>query len=333
MASTIPHGVYVAFSQLFPGQPTFSDKDIPSQTGKVFIVTGGNTGLGYHLVKILYQKGAKVYMLSRSESKAKEAITTIKTDPSTTIPGGDIKFIPLELDDLTSVKSAAESFSTQETKLDVLWNNAGIGAADPGTRTKQGHELTMGVDALGPYLLTQLLLPKLIATAKTAPPNSVRIVFAGSPIIETNAPKGGIIISELRNPTIDSIANYGMAKSGNLFLASEFSKIISKHGVISLANNPGNLKTAIWDPAPWLIRKIMSITMYPPLYGAYTNLWTGLSEGITVDDGGRYAVPWGRWHPGLKGDLLLALKSESEGGTGQASEFWKWCAEVTKYFR
>lgn len=333
MTFTIPHALYIAYSQLFPGKPTFTDKDIPPQTGKIFIVTGGNAGLGFHLVKILYQKGAKVYMLSRSESKAKNAITTIKADPGIAIPGGEIKFINLELDDLASVKSAAESFSAQETKLDVLWNNAGIGAAELGIRTKQGHELTIGVDALGPYLFTQLLLPKLIAAADTAPPNSVRIVFAGSPIIETNAPKGGIIIPELRKPTIEPITNYAMAKCGNWFLASEFSKILSKHGVISLANNPGNLKTAIWDSAPWLVRMIMSITMYPPLYGAYTNLWTGLSESITIDDGGRYAVPWGKWHPGMKEDLLLASRSESEGGTGQAEEFWKWCEEVTKDFR
>jgi NAD(P)-dependent dehydrogenase (short-subunit alcohol dehydrogenase family) len=322
-----------AYNQLFPGKPTYTEKDIPSQVGKVFIVTGGNAGLGFHLSRILYQKGARVYILTRSESKARKAIAEIKADPSTTIPGGDLKFIHLELDDLATIKPAVDAFSAQETRLDVLFNNAGIASAAFGSRSKQGHELTMGTNALGPYLLTQLLLPFLLAASKLAPANTVRIVFAASPIVETNAPPGGITISELRNPTIDSVGNYAMSKAANWFLASQFAKLVGKEGIVCLSNNPGNLKTAIWDSAPWIIRTMMSITMHPPVYGAYTNLWTGLSEGITTSDGGRYAVPWGKWHPAPKEHLLLALKDKSEGGTGQAGEFWTWCEEVSRSFR
>jgi NAD(P)-dependent dehydrogenase (short-subunit alcohol dehydrogenase family) len=333
MARSFRRTFSITCSQLWPGKPMFTEKDIPSQAGKVFIVTGGNAGLGFQLVKILYQKGAKVYMLSRSQSKANGAITAIKADPGVEVPGGDIRFIQLELSDLASVKAAAKEFAAQETKLNVLWNNAGIGTADPGARSKQGHELTVAVDALGPYLLTRLLLPQLQAAAKVSPPNTVRIVFSASPILETNTPPGGIIISELRNPTLDPVGNYALAKCANWFLASEFAKMVGKDGVVSIANNPGNLKTAIWDSAPWWARRVMPITTHPPIYGAYTNLWSGLSQGMTSDDGGRYVVPWGKWHPEPKEDLLLALKDESEGGTGQAGEFYKWCEEVSKDFR
>lgn len=75
---------------------------------------------------------------------------------------------------------------------------------------------------------------------------------------------------------------------------------------------------------------MMRITRHPPVYGAYTSLWTGLSKGITVEDGGRYAIPWGRWHPGPKEEHLKTLKSEKDGGTGEAAKFWEWCGTETK---
>ncbi|KAE8446647.1 hypothetical protein EG329_011840 [Mollisiaceae sp. DMI_Dod_QoI] len=318
-------------AQIFPGKPTFTEADIPAQRGKVFIVTGGNAGLGYHLVKILYSKGAKVYMLSRSQSKAEAAIKSIKEE--VTDSSGDIIYIHLDLADLTTVKPAAQAFATRETKLDVLFNNAGIGAAPEDSKTKQGYELLMGTNAIAPFLLTQLLLPYLQAAAKTAPKNSVRVVWTSSPIIEdTYVPPGGLLASHLASPPKNSPTNYALSKCANWYLASELSNRVSSSGIISLVQNPGNLKTAVWDPAPWIIRKLLRVTMHPPVYGAYTNLWAGVSENVTIEDGGRYVVPWGAWHPNPRQDLLDALKSEEEGGSGEAAKVWDWCEKETRAF-
>ncbi|TVY84908.1 putative oxidoreductase, partial [Lachnellula suecica] len=317
-----------AFKQLFPGKPTFTEKDTPDQNGKVFMVTGGNSGLGYELVKILYSKGAKIYMASRSASKAKEAIQTIKT--STGPSSGAMIFLTLDLADLTSVTHAVSVFAAHESKLDVLWNNAGVAAEPAGSRTKQGYELTMGTNALAPYLFTQLLLPFLRAAAKTAPQNSVRVVFAGSPAVEGWSPRG--FVDELSHPGTDWQRNYGSSKAANWLLASEFASRVSGNGIIFLCNNPGNLRTKIWDGVPVVVQYLLRITMHPPIYGAYTNLWTGLSQGITMKDRGRYAIPWGKWHPSPKEDILKALKSEKEGVTGEAGKFWEWCERETKIY-
>lgn len=313
--------------QLFPGKPTFTEKDVGDQVGKVFMVTGGNSGLGYELVKILYSKNATVYMASRSQSRAEEAIKTIKA--SITSTSGQIKILVVDVADLTTIKPAVEKFSAQESKLDVLWNNAGVGACPAGSKTKQDYELLMGTNDVGPYLLTKLLLPLIQAAAKTAQPNKARIVWAGSPIVEM-APSGGMDLNHLNSPTDDSNINYAISKVGNWFLASEFSKLVATDGIISIAQNPGNLRTKIWDDAPKLVQYMLRVTMHPPVYGAYSNLWAGLSDAITVADGGRYGVPWGKWHPAPKQDLLKSLKSKKEGGTGVAGKFVAWLDEQTK---
>lgn len=77
---------------------------------------------------------------------------------------------------------------------------------------------------------------------------------------------------------------------------------------------------------------LMRITMWPPVYGAYTNLWAGLSSEVTIKDGGSYAIPWGKWHIQPKKEFLNALKSEEEGGTGEALLFWNWCDEQTRQY-
>ncbi len=238
----------------------------------------------------------------------------------------------MDLADLSTIKPAAEAFGSQEQKLDVLWNNGGIAACPAGSKTKQGHELVFGTNALGHFLLTKLLLPYLLAAAETAPKDSVRIVFFGSPPIDIQAPNGGLRVADISSPKNDISTNYAISKVGNWFLASEFAKRIksSNGAVVSVCNNPGNLRTQIWTPLGWFIRQMMSITMHPPIYGAYTALWTGLGNEVTMDDAGRYAVPWGKWHPSPREDILASMKSKEEGGTGVAGEFWDWCEEQAK---
>lgn len=163
-----------AIAQLFPAKPTFTEESIPDQIGKVFVVTGGNAGLGFELVKILYSKGAKVYMFGRSQVKAEEAIRSIKEIVSRR--GGDIKYIPVDFQDLTTIKPAVATFAAQESKIDVLWNNAGIAGAPAGTKTKQNYELVLGTNCLGPYLLTKLLMPLIHVAAKPSATDSVRYV-------------------------------------------------------------------------------------------------------------------------------------------------------------
>lgn len=322
---------YAFRTQLIPEYPHFTENDIPSQKGKVFIVTGGNTGVGYEIIKILYGKEAKVYMASRNEMKARAAITALEATPHTT--PGELRFIHLDLDDLSTIKSAATDFMAQETTLNGLWHNAGVSLIPPEQRTPQGHGPVIATTCLGPYLLTKLLLSPLRLAAKNSPKGSVRVIFTSSRLMDVEAPNGGLIMSEVITPSPNKMRNYGTAKAGAFFLGSKFAEQLKSDGIVSLTVNPGNLLTSIYDKIPRVVVWTFRFLLYPAINGAYSNLWAGLSEEVTFEDSGRYVIPWGRWHPKLRQDILDGLKSAEEGGTGRAQEFWEWCEMETKAWR
>jgi len=137
---------------------SFTAKDVPSQTGKCFVVTGANTGLGYEATKVLASRGARVLLACRSEDKARKAMERIRME----VPGANLAFVSLDQADLGSVHAAALEIA-REPRLDTLVNNAGV-MVPPLERTAQGHELQFGVNHLGTFALTGLLLPKLAET-------------------------------------------------------------------------------------------------------------------------------------------------------------------------
>lgn len=321
------------FTQAFPPKPPFTEKELPFQAGKVFIVTGGNRGVGLELVKILYSKGATVYIAGRSPTKIAAEIENITKSIRTTSPG-HVKGLNLDLGDLSTIPTCVSSFLNQESRLDVLWNNAAVARAPAGSTTTQGHEAHMGTNCLGHFLLTNLLLPVLLKTAKSSPKGSVRVIFVSSGVIDMNGPPGGLSLAELvpGNFSKDITRNYSASKAGNWFLASEYNKRTKKDGLICIAQNPGTLRTTGWDDAPWVMRTMMAPLMHEPIMGAYTELWAGLSLEVKIEDGGRFAVPWGRWHPSPRKEILQSLVSKEEGGTGLAGDFWVWCEDKTKDF-
>lgn len=320
-------------AQFFPGRPPFTEANLPSLVGKVFIVTGGNSGVGFELVKILYSAGGTVYIASRSPAKIAAAIKNIEGLPRTT-SAGQLKSLVLDLGDLSTILACASAFLAQESRLDVLWNNAGISRAPLGSQSAQGHEAHIGTNCLGHFLLTKLLLPVLVRTAKSAPKDSVRVVFASSGIIDIAGPPGGLSLAEITagGHTKDIAHNYSASKAGDWFLASELDRRMRGSGIVSIAQSPGTLKTKGWDDVHWAMKFLMRPVMYEPKLGAYTELWAGLSGQVTAEDGGRFAIPWGRWHPSPRKDVLESLKGEAEGGTGVAEAFWEWCEVQTEGF-
>jgi NAD(P)-dependent dehydrogenase (short-subunit alcohol dehydrogenase family) len=148
-------------------------KDLPDLKGKVVIVTGGNSGIGYATIKHLARRGAKVYMAARNESKAAAAIANLKVDGLS--PGnGQVMFLQLDLDDPRNAKKAAEEYLSKETRLDILINN-GATHNVPYEITTDGILNMTIINYISPFVLTHHLLPILKHTARE-PGADVRIV-------------------------------------------------------------------------------------------------------------------------------------------------------------
>ncbi|KAF1995911.1 NAD(P)-binding protein [Amniculicola lignicola CBS 123094] len=304
-------GIWAIWTQFFPpaNSAPITEKNLPRQDGKVFIITGGSSGIGFELCKILYGVGGKVYMLTRSKSNAADARSRIiqsfdETDANQT---GIVDFIHMDLEDLASVQTAAKEFLLREKRLNVLFNNAGV-ASVKDRKTKQGLEYHFGVNSVGHILLQKLLMPLLAETAQMAPADSVRVIWSASILTELMSPLGGISVDHLNNPSADINEHYSASKTGNWFAASEFAKRVGRRQASSWYYP---FRPALRDP----------------IHGAWTYLWMAFYKDVTMDDAvtGKYAMCDGRWHPGQREDLLLALKTKEEGGTGQAAAYFDWC--------
>lgn len=108
------------WSQFFPPSPSFTDTDVEPQDGKVFLITGGSSGIGKEVSKVLYAKNARVYIAGRSEENARQAIQQIREEA----PGakGSLEFLYLNLSDLTTIKASVDAFKEKESKLHILWS-------------------------------------------------------------------------------------------------------------------------------------------------------------------------------------------------------------------
>ncbi|KAG0646559.1 Short-chain dehydrogenase reductase [Hyphodiscus hymeniophilus] len=309
------------FSAIFPPPPTFTEKDLQSLAGKVFIVTGAASGVGFELAKILYGAGGTVYIAARSTSRCEGAIQKIKNQAGNSKPVGRLESIVVDLADLASVKDAANEFLRRETRLDVLVHNAGVMMPPAGSKGKQGHGLEMATNCLAPYLLTILLEPLLIRTAASSPTLSVRVVFIVS-LIQFGTPQGGVMFDSQGNPqTLSSKSDtYMQSKAGGALLAGEFAKRLESRNILSVRDLPG------------IASSIMKRVFKEPVYGAYTELYASLSPELKAEHNGGYIMAWGRIAQ-LPAHVAKGLKSTSQGGTGSAEKFFEHCDRETKGYK
>ncbi|KAJ2895337.1 hypothetical protein MKZ38_006687 [Zalerion maritima] len=200
------------FRQMLPPAPTYTEKDYPDLTGKVFLVTGANTGVGYEVARLLHSKNAHVFIASRNESKALSAIDKINSSSSSSCSSskGTLTFLKLDLSDLSSIKQTALDFDRLSNeqglggRLDVVICNAGVMMPEPGSMTKQSYEMQLGTNCLGHFLLVKLLTPYLLATVQgkthdKPSEGTVRVVWVSSSAMDLSSPKGGIPLDEEGN--------------------------------------------------------------------------------------------------------------------------------------
>lgn len=342
-------------------KPTLTEQNLPDQSGRVVIVTGGYTGIGYELSKILYQRNASIYLAGRSPDKAQKAVERLREEFP--YSGGSLEVLKLDLSDLSTIKASAKEFLLREQRLDVLVNNgdctlhsisepvltsiftAGVMHTPVGAKAAQGHELQMGTNCLGPYLFTKLLTPLLQSTAASSPAGSVRVLWAGSLGIDVQSPPdGGLDMDPTTSAHIpdskNTMSNYGMSKVGNLFLSSQFTVHYPLQsdgkGVFSLCFNPGNLKTELQREVGSVVNFIISTAMlYPAVFGGYTELFAGWSnETGRKESNGRYVIPWGRLsdvREDIQAEVDKGLTSKVKSD-GKAAKFWDWCEKETSSY-
>ncbi|KAI0905345.1 short-chain dehydrogenase [Ustulina deusta] len=296
---------------MFPGEPLLTEQNLGSQEGKVFIVTGANSGLGKELVKILYSKHAKVYVAARSESKAKKAIEEVRQLYPTS--KGDLAYLYLDLSDLATIKKSADDFLAKEQRLDVLFNNAGVMTPPAGSKTVQGYELQLGVNSIGTFLFTRCLNPTLAATARSAPQHSVRVVWVSSAAADS-APKPAIDFSNIDYKRDEGQwQKYERSKAGNILHSCEAARRSERdgEGVLHVSLHPGIFPTELQRTMPGWQSRLVKILGKEPKYGAYTELYAGLDPRV---ENGAFVSPHGR--PGK------ARKDLCEEALGK--EYWDW---------
>jgi NAD(P)-dependent dehydrogenase (short-subunit alcohol dehydrogenase family) len=140
---------------------SWSAADIPNQAGRIAVVTGANGGLGFETALALARHGAHVVMAARNPEKTERALARIRAE----VPSASLDVVPLDLGSQASVRSAAEQILADHPRLDLLVNNAGV-MATPEQKTVDGFEMQFGVDHLGHWSLTALLLPALLGPAR-----------------------------------------------------------------------------------------------------------------------------------------------------------------------
>ena len=210
----------------------FTGMNVPDLSGRCLIVTGANTGIGWEVARALACRGARVLLGCRDAAKATAATARIREQ----VPGANLAHFPLDLSDIASIRAAAE-IAADEPRIDALINNAGV-MSKCFARTAQGFELHFGVNHLGAFALTALLLPKLAETpgARVVNTGSLSYRFASIDWDEINSPQN-----------FSQMKRYAASKLALMSHTLELNRRLQAAGspVTAYACHPGFAATAI----------------------------------------------------------------------------------------
>ncbi|KZO90124.1 NAD(P)-binding protein [Calocera viscosa TUFC12733] len=286
--------------------------DIPDLTGRVALVTGTNSGIGFQTVLQLANHGAKVYLTTRSEAKALDTIRRLEEVNPALKDSGRLQWLVLELSLVTNAKAAAEEFLKRESRLDILINNAAHLASEF-ELSKEGLSTVFAADHVSPFVFTTTLLPLMEATAKL-PGADVRIITVASSQHFKALPTTKFdSIDDFRdkqcapganvNGMNAKFARYAHAKLANILFAKELQKRLDAAGVpiLSISLHPGNIAT---EGAERVIRSLGGGIFWPVLnwvlltsaQGAITQLFAATSSEVRREADkykGQYLVPYG----------------------------------------
>lgn len=301
--------------------------DIPSLAGKRVLITGANSGIGYHAALKLARKGAHVMLACRDRQRGEDALSRLGEDS----PSAHTELVIFDLASLASVRDFAEQELAKHRPIHILINNAGVMAPPHRLQTADGFELQFGTNVLGHFALTALLMPALELAAEAG--ERPRVVT-----IASIAHKRG----QLNFDDLQSTKNYGpmrayqQSKLADLMFAFELDRRLRARSsrVMSVAAHPGvadtNLfRTGDYSPlekaARTLLGHVIGIVFNTDAEGALPTLYTATAA--TAEDGGYYGPQGFREMRGE--DVGPAKTAPQAGDTTAAARLWQICEELT----
>ena len=253
--------------------------DIDDQTGRVAIVTGANSGIGFEAAKALADKGAQVMVAARSPERGEKAVAEIRN----AVPSATVKLMLLDLANLDSVNEFAAEFAQHFDRLDLLVNNAGVMMPKKREETADGFELQFGTNHLGHFALTLKLLPLLVATKDS------RIVNVSSSAQDF----GKLDLDDLQwtQRSFHRMGSYGASKIANMLFTLELQRCLQDAGAstIAAACHPGWTSTNLQKTSP-VFRFLNPLFGMKPWQGALPTLYAAVANDV---QGGGYYGPDG----------------------------------------
>lgn len=291
-------------------------ENIPDLTGKVMIVTGANSGIGFEAAKEFARNGAQTILACRSIKKAQKALDKILAET----PNAPAEIMELDLASLESIHQFAETFQAKYDRLDVLLNNAGIMMVSYG-KTEDGFERQFGTNHLGHFALTGLLIDLLLQT-----PNS-RIVNVSS-----NAHKSGDMdfdnLQYENGQGYSRMDAYGRSKLANLLFTYELQRRMNAIGAdtIATAAHPGLTNTRLADhfPGMKILRPLLGFLIQKPAMGALPSIRAAVDPEA---DGGAYYGPNGSGE--TDGHPVVVQSSKASHNQADAQRLWDVSEELT----
>lgn len=297
---------------------SWTENDVPTQAGRVAVVTGANTGLGFETARTLAQNGAEVVLAVRNTDKGADAARRIVA----VAPGATVRVQRLDLGSLASVRDAAAELRASTPKIDLLINNAGV-MYPPKQTTTDGFELQFGTNHLGHFAWTAQVIDLLLGV-----PGS-RVVTVASIAHRLRA---AIHFDDLQwERSYDRVAAYGQSKLANLLFHYELQRRLeargAERGTVALAAHPGIADTELVRNLPAVLQKaqfVAPLFSHDAQHGALPQLRAATDPGAL---GGQYYGPDGLGE--RRGAPKVVASSEQSYDLDLQRRLWTVSEELT----
>lgn len=240
--------------------------------GRTFLITGANTGIGKVTAVEIARAGGQVLLAGRSKERTQEVLDTIAALPGAPTP----EFFPLDLGSLEDVRRCADAILQRPGPIHVLINNAGLAGLKG--LTADGFEMAFGVNHLGHFLFTLLLLPKLREA------QDARIVTVASRA-HTRTKTFDLDAVQQPTATTSGFPEYQISKLANVLFSAELARKLDKSGIRTYSLHPGVVASDVWREVPWPFRSLMKLWMITNEEGAATSLYCATSPEVAHQTG------------------------------------------------